>query len=358
MAKLQITEELADYALMGGAVLGGGGGGAMEKGRQNVAEALRGGPLTLVDVEDVAPDTVLVTGSAVGAPAATEAQALPGAYVRVVDMLVENGCQKPGGFIPNECGGSSITNGWVPAALMGLPLVDALCNGRAHPTGAMGSMGLHRDPGYVSRQAAAGGNPDKGLYLEVHVAGQLDIVAPLIRAAADRAGGLVAVARNPVTAEFAGKYGAPKSLKQAIELGRRMRAAEKNGGEAAAEAVVDFLGGSVVAKAEVTRLELVTQGGFDSGVICVGEYETTFWNEYMTLEKDGERVGTFPDLVMTLDGATGHPLTTAEIRKGREVFLILVPASKLILGEGMRCPDLLRTVEPVVNKEILKYIGM
>ena len=357
MSELIITKESAENAILGGAVLGGGGGGSIAKGRHNILEALSLGTVRLVDVDDVAPETILITGSAVGAPAATEAQALPKDYVRVVEILMENGCPKPGGFIPNECGGSSITNGWVPAALMGLPVVDALCNGRAHPTGTMGSMGLHRDRDYVSRQAAAGGNPDKGLYLELHVAGKLDVVAPLVRAAADRAGGLVAVARNPVEAGFAKKNGACGALKQAIALGGKMAAAASGGGEAVVSAAVDFLGGSIVERGTVSELELVTHGGFDSGRIVIGAFETTFWNEFMTLERGGERLGTFPDLIMTLNAADGYPVTTAELRQGQDVFLIHVPAKKLLLGEGMRCMDLMATIEPIVGKKIVEYIG-
>ncbi len=355
MAELVITEELAEAAILGGAVLGGGGGG-IAKGRRNVREALSLGAVRLVDIDDVDPETVLITGSAVGAPAAAEAQALPKDYVRVVEILMENGCPKPGGFIPNECGGSSITNGWVPAALMGLPVVDALCNGRAHPTGAMGSMGLHRDPGYVSRQAAAGGNPEKGLYLELHVAGKLDVAAPLIRSAAERAGGLVAVARNPVEASFAKKNAACGALKQAIALGEKMKAAGFGKGESVVSAVVDFLGGTVVERGTVSGLELVTRGGFDSGRIVIGGFETTFWNEFMTLERGGKRLGTFPDLIMTLNAADGHPVTTAELSRGQDVFLIHVPANRLLLGEGMRCMDLMATIEPVVAKKIVEYI--
>ena len=357
MAELIITEELAEAALLGGAVLGGGGGGGMEKGRGSVRKALSSGKVKLVDIDDVDPDTLLVTGSAVGAPAAKEAQALPQDYVRVVEILMENGCPKPGGFIPNECGGSSITNGWVPAALMGLPVVDALCNGRAHPTGTMGSMGLHKDPNYISRQAAAGGNPDKGLYLELHAAGKLDAVASLIRAAADRAGGLVAVARNPVKASFAKKYGAPGALKQAIRLGQGMKAASSKGGEAVVRAAVEFMGGAVITRAAVLELELTTRGGFDSGRVVVGDFETTFWNEFMTLEQGSKRLGTFPDLIMTLNAVDGLPVTTAELSKGQDVFLICVPAANLILGEGMRCADLMKTIEPVVGKSIVDYLS-
>lgn len=354
MSELIITRELAEAAVLGGAVLGGGGGGSMEKGLKNVTEALAAGVLRLVDIDDVDPETILITGSAVGAPAAKAAQALPKDYVRAVEMLIDDGAPRPGGFIPNECGGSSITNGWVPAALMGLPVVDAPCNGRAHPTGAMGSMGLHRDPGYVSRQAAAGGNPQLGLYLEMYAAGRLDAVAPLIRTAADRAGGLVAVARNPVKASYAKRYGAPGALKQAIKLGEAISSARLSGGQAAAEAAAGFLGGRVAGRGMVSQLELVTRGGFDSGRIVVGNMETTFWNEFMTLEEKEKRLATFPDLIMTLDGS-GMPVTTAELKKGQEAYIIVVPAAGLILGEGMRCRDLLESIEPVVGKSILEY---
>jgi DUF917 family protein len=356
LARRTITMEMGEAALLGGALLGGGGGGSMDKGRLNLQGALEAGEIVLVDIDDIPPDAILVTGSAVGAPAATEARVEPADYVRVVEILKENGCPDPAGFIPNECGGSSITNGWVPAALMGLPVVDALCNGRAHPTGTMGSMGLHRDPAYVSRQAAAGGDREKGMYLEIHAAGKLGAASSMVRAAADKAGGLVAVARNPVQASYAKKYGACGSLAQAMELGQRMKDAMPRGGEAVLSAVLDFLGGRLVASGKVARKELVTRGGFDSGLITVGDYETTFWNEYMTLELKGERLATFPDLIMTLDRQTGLPVTTAEVAEGQDVLLFAVPAERLILGEGMRCMDLMEEIEPIVGKKIVEFI--
>jgi DUF917 family protein len=351
----KITKETGEAAILGGAVLGGGGGGSMDKGRMNVLGALEAGEVTLVDIDDVSPDTVLVTGSAVGAPAAKEASVEPRDYVRVVEILMENGCPKPGGFIPNECGGSSITNGWVPAALMGIPVIDALCNGRAHPTGVMGSMGLHRDPSYVSRQAAAGGSREKGLYIEMHAAGRLESASSLVRSAAEKSGGLVAVARNPVTADFTKKNGACGALQQAIDLGMKMKQAMGGGGSAVLEAVLGFLGGDHIVTGRVSAREILTRGGFDSGSIAVGDFETTFWNEYMTLERDGKRIATFPDLIMTLDAGTGMPVTTAEVSEGQEVILFVVPSECLILGEGMRCMELLETVEPVVGKKIVEY---
>lgn len=358
MSEMILTHALAEAAILGGAVLGGGGGGSMGKGRRNAEEALSIGKVKLIDIDDLSAESVLITSSAVGAPAAREAQAVPKDYMRVVEILMENGCPRPGGFIPNECGGSSITNGWVPSALMDIPLVDALCNGRAHPTGVMGSMGLHRDPKYVSYQAAAGGDPEKGTYLELHVAAKLDTAAALIRSAADRAGGLVAVARNPVEVAFVKKNGACGALKQAIELGQKMIAAGQGGGESVMQAVNDYLGGRLVVRGRVSEAELVTKGGFDTGRIVVGEYEAVFWNEFMTLERDDERIATFPDLIMSLNAEDGLPVTTAEIEQGQEIFLIVVPADNLILGEGMRSVDLMETIEPVIGKKIVQYLNM
>ena len=356
MAKRTITKETGEAAILGGAVLGGGGGGSMEKGRLNLRGALEAGEVVLIDIDDIPPDTVLITGSAVGAPAAAEARVEPKDYLRVVEILKENGCPAPGGFIPNECGGSSITNGWVPAALMGLPVVDALCNGRAHPTGVMGSMGLHRDTRYVSRQSAAGGDREKGLYLELHVAGKLGSASSMIRAAADKSGGLVAVARNPVAASYAKVHGACGALRQAIDLGERMKKAMPRGGDAVLASILDFLGGEHIVTGAVARKEIVTRGGFDSGSVIVGDFETTFWNEYMTLESRGERLATFPDLIMTLDAGSGLPVTTAEVKEGQTVILFVVPADRLILGEGMRCMELMEEIEPVVGKKIVEYI--
>lgn len=353
MTEMIITEAIGRDAILGGAILGGGGGGSMAGGMEKIKEANRLGEIRLIDIDDVDSEAILLTCSAVGAPAAKKARALPADFVRVVEILTSNGCGTIAGFIPNECGGGSITNGWLPAAMMKLPVVDALCNGRAHPTGLMGAMGLHKQPDYISRQAAAGGNREEGLYLEIHASGNIKNVSYMVRTAADQAGGLVAVARNPVTASYVKKYGACGALKQAIGLGRAVREAS---GEEAAETAATYLGGEIVSFGEVTRADIVTQGGFDTGIVTIDDLEASFWNEYMTLEKNGVRLATFPDLITTLD-VNGTPISTAEIRVGQKVYVLRVPAANLILGEGMRSRELMESIEPIVGKDIIKYLN-
>ena len=84
----------------------------------------------------------------------------------------------------------------------------------------------------------------------------------------------------------------------------------------------------------------------------------TFWNEFMTADMDGKRLGTFPDLIMTVDAETGLPVTTAEISKGQNVIVVLVPARNLPLGAGMYCRELMAPVEEIVRRPILSYFTL
>jgi len=59
---------------------------------------------------------------------------------------------------------------------------------------------------------------------------------------------------------------------------------------------------------------------------------------------------------MTMDGETGMPVTSAELQKGQQVYLLSVPKSRLRLGEGMRSRELMRDIERVVNKEIVSFL--
>lgn len=357
LAELVLTDELVEAAVIGGAVLGGGGGGSMTWGRELAQLAVRMGTPRLVDSDDVNDNATLVTVSAVGAPAAKEAMVKPVGYVRAVQLLMEQGAIKADGLITNECGGTAVVNGWLQSAVLGIPIIDAPCNGRAHPTGAMGSMGLHATKDYVSYQAAVGGNPNSGRYLELFVQGNIQQAAALVRQAAVQAGGLVAVARNPIDAGYVKENAAPGAVRQAIGVGQAMVSARYKGAKAVVEAAAKVLGGEIVTSGVVEKVELKTEGGFDSGRVLVGGLELTFWNEYMTLEKtDGTRLGTFPDLIMTLDQATGTPVTTADIREEQQVAVLLVPRTKLRLGAGMRCPELFEPAEQVTGKKLIDYL--
>lgn len=352
--RLRINDRIAEEAILGGSFLGGGGGGSLREGLRMARIALEIGDVLLVDVDSIGEDEYIVTASIVGAPAARGARVTPRHMVRSTELLMRYSGLKLGGLISSENGGASTANGWIQAAMLGLPVVDAPADGRAHPTGVMGSMGLHRLSGYTSIQAAAGGDESAGRYLEVVASGPLSQVDKIIREAAVRAGGLVAVTRNPVKPSYVKENAAVGAISTAIEIGGIMRRHE---GDALriAEAVISYMGGGrILGEGRVESVELETRGGYDLGKVTLkaegARYRLVFWNEYMAVyDEGGSRVAFFPDLIVTLSKDTGLPLTTAEIRKGDSVVLTFIPAEHIPLGAGVRDPEILAEVEKVVD---------
>ena len=117
-------------------------------------------------------------------------------------------------------------------------------------------------------------------YVEIGVSSSLEKSASIVRNASIEAGGVVAVARNPVTVAYAKQNGSPGAIRQAIEVGQALLSHK---GESAIDAAVKQLGGNVAVTGTVTDFRLETKGGFDVGVVTLNSnVELTFWNEYMT----------------------------------------------------------------------------
>lgn len=357
--KIKITDERAKAAVLGGVFLGGGGGGSLENGLNTAKEALELGDLYLVSNDYVKDDDIVVTASAVGSPASKDGFVAPEyckkAY-EIIDGLLK---EEIGGVITNENGGHSTTNGWILSAMTGIPLIDAPCNGRAHPTGPMGSMGLSQVKDYETIQVALGGNPDKDKYIEVVAKGNLSSTSVMVRQAAVEAGGLVTVLRNPVKAEYLKENAAIGGLKQAIDIGN-VFLKHKDDVENILKELKELISLEVIARGIVKKYDIEISGGFDVGHVLINsdekEYDLTFWNEYMTLEYNGDRVATFPDLIATLDANTAKVLTTAEIKENANIIIVKIDRSKLKLGMGMFDENLFKQAENVINKELIKYI--
>lgn len=353
---IRLTKEMLDYALTGGAILGGGGGGSAKKGRKYAEMAIDYGEVRLVDIDAVPDDEILLCVSLVGAPGAKDQFLYPADFARTIEILKQNTELKIGGIITNENGGEATVNGWLQASMLGLPVVDAPCNGRAHPTGVMGSMNLHKDPDYITVQACVGGNPDTGNRVEGYFKGTIDHTSKLVRMASVEAGGLVAVARNPVTAAYARKNSAVGGIKHAIETGEVYLHGLATSVEQAVKDLCGFLQGEILAKGKVEDFSIRYDGGFDVGYASVDGCEMTFWNEYATAEKGGKRLATFPDLIMTLNAETGEPVTTAMMKEGMEVYVIGVEKKNLRLSPTMYDPQLISAMEEIVGKEMVSFL--
>ena len=167
MEKIILNSETGRWAMLGGCILGGGGGGGTNIGNMLLEMLEKAPALVLTPISELEDEAVILSASLVGAPAASEQYITPENMVRTVKLFIDNNPDvKLGGIITNENGAVATVNGWVQAAMLGLPLVDAQCNGRAHPTGVMGSMNLHKDKNYQTTMTYAGGNPATGRYVE------------------------------------------------------------------------------------------------------------------------------------------------------------------------------------------------
>ena len=342
---------------LGAQVLGGGGGGSAEQGLRSAAAALEMGPVELIPAEALPEEALVATVSGVGAPSRGGTMYTSAHYLRALELLEQRLGKAVAAFIPSEMGGNAAFGPFLTAAARGLPLVDAACDGRAHPLGTMGSLGLTREPAYLSIQAACGGSQADGTYTELACTGSVATAAGLCRQAADLAGGRVAVVRNPVTAGYLLRTGALGTYTQALALGRAMEGAAPADRP---EAAMETLGGRVVLRGRVTGYRLISEGGLDHGEALVssrqGTCHLTFYNEYMTLETEGERLATFPDLIATFDAVTGAVVTTAALREGMEIAVTAADRHRLLLADGVRDGALYGQLERIVDRPLVPYI--
>ena len=341
-------------ALYGGWFLGGGGGGTLEGGLQTLETALSYGGFDVCSIEELPEDATVLTGSLVGSPSAG-GNSVTGAHCsRAYELYLRHAGRAPQAIITNETGAQSISNGWIAASANHLPVLDGACNGRAHPTGVMGAMGLDTVDAYTTVQTAVGGSGAS--YLELCVLGGIESTSRMVRSASVQAGGFVTVLRNPVDAAFVRKNAALGALSMCMETGRLLRAHEGRP-DALLSALRDALGLRVLSRGAVSDFRLECRGGFDVGSCSVGQgVRLTFWNEYMTVDRDGERMGTFPDLITLLRADSGLPVCSAQVRDGLDAILVKVPREKLLLGRAMLLAHLFVPCEEAVGSPIIPFV--
>lgn len=353
---IKVDKDNVRALIFGGTVLGGGGGGWIEDAERIANIAIEKGFSEIVSIDELPEDATLLTVSVVGVPSSGRGILKPNDFVRAVELLIEKSGIKIDGFISSEIGAFGVVNGWIQSAFLGIPVVDAPCNGRAHPLGLMGSMGLHREKDYVSIQTTVGGDLKRGNRVEACYKGSMEKVAELVRESATRTDGMVAVARNPVSAKYVKENGAPGAIKMALMVGEILFKNGKNGKDTLTK-VYNFLKGTFLIEGRVEKVNIKRRREFDIGTIKVKgreNYEITVMNEYLTLERENERLATFPDLIITFNPKTARPIISAEIKEKEEVCIITVPSQYLPLGSGVKDQNLLERIEKLIKKQIIK----
>jgi uncharacterized protein len=254
-------------------------------------------------------------------------------------------------------GASTTLNGWIQSATLGVKVLDAAGDVRAHPTGKLGGMGLTERPGYLTVQAVAGGNRKLHGELRLVAEGSIVTTSNILRDVSVRVGGFIAAARNPVEAAWVKKHAAIGAITYALDLGRAMRAAESAGPQSMIDATCAHTGGSILASgpAQITA-PFRTEGGFDHGAFKVNGLSLKYLNEYMTVDKGAKRLATYPDVITTLSLKTGRPATISEIKDGDEIAVFHVHRDKLPLSSSTRDRVALAEVEEIMGVDLIRSV--
>jgi uncharacterized protein len=355
-----LVEKDVEAAVKGGSVYAAGGGGWADHGRMLGYAAVNVGKPELVSIEELNDSDWIATAAAIGAPASTTPWEMQGIdYVKAVQLLQEALGEKLSGLIIGQNGKSSTLNGWLPSAILGTKVVDAVGDIRAHPTGDMGSIGMAGSPEQMI-QTAVGGNRAENRYIELVVKGATAKISPVLRAAADQSGGFIASCRNPLRASYVRKNAALGGISMALKLGEAIIEAEKRGGSAIIDAICKTTGGHILAEGTITRKDVVyTKEAFDIGTITVGAGDKAVtlhvMNEYMAVEDaGGTRVATFPAVITTLS-EDGEPLSVGQLKGGMHVFILHVPKDIIPLSASVLDPTVYPPVEKAMGIEIARY---
>lgn len=358
----ELNSDDARWGVLGGGVLACGGGGWQHHGELMGSVATKLGQPVLATVDELATGSWVATVTAIGAPAAKDWEIRPVDYVHALQKLMAV-CEHPISAVMTAQNGYSTThNGWIQSAVLGVKVLDAAGDVRAHPTGKLGALGLTTRPGYVSTQVVSGGNRDlHGHFLSVNQ-GSVQTCDDVLRDISVRTGGFIAAARNPVELSWVADHAALGSVSLALDLGKAMEAAAESSsatarGDAVVAAVRETLSASEVARGPLTNeVALVTKGGWDHGTFRVGDCTVPYLNEYMAVLRDGERIATYPDTIAILRAEDGFPLAVKDAQEGMECVLLVTDAAALPLSSSAVDPVALAECEQIMDLEFLRYL--
>src|SRR5439155_85365 len=135
---------------IGAWILGTGGGGSPYLALLNMRRLYRAGTVVqLMDPMDLADDALVAIVSNMGAPLVGQERLTdPRTIERAVRMMEEYLGRRFTAVMSLEIGGGNSIQPFMAAALLGLPVVDGDCMGRAFPEAQMTSFAIHDLPMY------------------------------------------------------------------------------------------------------------------------------------------------------------------------------------------------------------------
>ena len=320
-----VDRDTLRYQAIGCGILGAGGGGSPAMGYQAALYALeRFGPSTLVSLDDLPDDELVLPMGMVGAPTVAVEKISNGAECGLIVEAVEQ-------WMSSEIGGA---NGLFPmefAASMGIPVVDADGMGRAFPEMPQVSMeiaGISPSPCFMTDER---GNvlvvqPSNGRWLE-----------KLCRATAVAFGGK-AISSEYLMSVSEARYGAVRgTVTLAIRIGRAIATAPDD----PVAALLAEVQGYRLIDGKVTDVERRVTGGFTRGSATIEglrhdggrQVRLELQNENLVALEGERRLASVPDIISVVDTETGEAVSTEILRYGQRVSVVAFPCDQIWRSE-------------------------
>ncbi|YCI78768.1 DUF917 domain-containing protein [Bacillus sp. R1-10] len=320
-------QEIEDIAV-GAALLGTGGGGDPYIGKLMALQAIEEyGEITLLDVDEVPDDALVVPSAMMGAPTVMLEKAPSGEEaIAAFENLESYLGKKIFATMPIEAGG---VNSMVPLALaakLGLPVVDVDGMGRAFPELQM--VTFYLDGIAATPMVLADEKGNTSLLSTINNVWTERIA----RAATIEMGGSTMTAIYPMTGKNIKESGIKNILTLEEQIGKTIRLAKQNNVDPIKE-VLNKADGFELFRGKVSDINRKTESGFARGVATfegINEYkgeklEVRFQNEHLIAQTEERLLCVTPDLIAVLDAETGLPITTEGIRYGARCVVIGMP---------------------------------
>jgi uncharacterized protein len=335
MALRPVSAAEIESLAIGAWILGTGGGGSPYLALLNMRKLYReGAAVSLLDPMDLADDARVAVVSNMGAPLVGQERLTdPHTIARAVQMMEEYRSCRFDAIMSLEIGGGNALQPFMAAAVLGLPVVDADCMGRAFPEAQMTSFAIHDLTMYPLTLADVRDNA-----VIVARAASWKWMERLSRKACVEVGSIASTCKAPRTGKEVKECGILYSTTKAIKLGETVQSARRRHRDPV-RAVIEAESGQLVFRGKIRDVARRTTEGFLRGTAKLdglddfrdSGFELAFQNEFAVGWLDGEPRVMTPDLICVLDTVSGDAIGTETLRYGQRVSVIALPAPPVLL---------------------------
>ena len=320
---------------IGAWILGTGGGGSPYLALLNMRKLYReGAVVSLLDPRDLADDDPVAVVSNMGAPLVGQERLTdPRTIARAVTMMEEYLGRRFRAVMSLEIGGGNALQPFLAAALLGLPVVDADCMGRAFPEAQMTSFAIHDLRMYPLTLVDVRDNA-----VIVARAASWKWMERLSRRACVEVGSIAATCKAPRTGKEVKECAILYSTTKAIRFGETVQAARR-AHQDPVQALIEAERGLLLFTGKIGDIARRTTEGFLRGTARLdgldefrgATFALAFQNEFAVGWLDGVPRVMTPDLICVMDSVSGEAIGTETLRYGQRVGVVALPAPPVLL---------------------------